>query len=286
MNKRYNDKLLCNCKATHAHRYLGRYGIICLAVCIGLICIIATSFPWLSKPWKQCDNWRIFLNSVFSTIATVSFASVAWETIAKYTFSRDVVDMAGLSENIRNSGVITIEEKFSNIKWDELLPGKESIIAVFSYSTTWGKNNAEMIKQVSKMNTDSTDGGKGVFVVLPDPNNEELMTSLKYRFTGVTNLEEKIREAEDYYLSLGAEIEYHTKAITNSFYILDNEIAVMASFTHQEAIGGHTKNGVPAIITRKPGFIFDYIFNEVKGIRKTVSRTVPQHKNTGAESNE
>ena len=279
---KYNDKVLQNIKARKRPRYFGKPGIILLAISVGLVCLVVNALPCLSNPWKQWDNWRIVINTVLATIATVSFAGVAWEAIAKYTFSRDVVDLAGISENIRNSGVIAIETKFSDLNWKELLDGKQSFVAVISYSTKWAQNNEDLIKRISQIRIEQPQGKNGVVVVLPDPTNKELMASLKYRFTGVADLEKRILQAEAYFHSLGAEVEFQNKAITDSFYIIDNSLAIMATFTHQPASGGHTKT-VPAIISRAPGFLFDYINEEVEAIRKTVTKVEPQDQQQAQE---
>lgn len=258
MKKKYNDKILSDANSIHKRHKIKNIGIILGGIIIACICIIVSSVFGLSTPWKHNDNWRIILNVGLSTLATVSLASVAWEAVLKYTFSNDVVDLAGISENIRNSGVIQIEESFNDIKWKELLNGKKSIIAVISYSTKWGKNNQEQIKKVAEIGN--------VTIILPDPNNKKLMDLLKYRFDDMDDLEKRIAASKKYYASLGAHIKYYSKAITDSFYIID-DIAIMATFTKQEIVAGETAN-VPAFIARSPGTIHTWIMNEVKAILK------------------
>lgn len=288
MAKRYNDAILRRAKARHILRNLGKAGIILLAILIGCVCIIISTFSCLSTPWEQNDNWRIIINNILATVTTVSFAGVAWEAIAKYTFSRDVVDMAGLSENIKESGTITIEKEWKDIPWSTLLDGKRHIVAVFSYSTKWGQNHSNQLKNIAKKASGKGDSEYGFTVVLPDPSNTQLISSLAYRFEGVSEAEvvKKIKAAAVFYHDLGAEIEYHSKAITDSFYILGDDTAIMAPFTHGKASGGHTQTSVPALITKSPGFMYSYIIDEVKAIRETASPAIIPEKKVSLENNQ
>ena len=153
-----------------------------------------------STAWDKYDNWRTLINVVLSTIATVSFASVAWEGIAKYAFSQDVVEMVGLSNRIKQSGIFAIEESFSDIEWRDLLVHANHITAIFTYSIRWGKDNSELIKT-------AVNNGCDFIVVLPDTKSPGIMEALTFRFSGVDNIEGKIHEAEVYYKNLGDEIK-------------------------------------------------------------------------------
>ena len=249
---RYNNKILLDTSKKNEKR---KTLIICVAVIIGLLCIIISTF--ISSPWNQYDNYRIMINTVLSTIATVAFASIAWEAWCKYAFSRDIIDMVGISDNLAKSGVFAIENSFYDIAWNELLVGRKSITVVISYSTKWGQSNQELIKEAIK-------AGCVLTVALPDTNNSKLIEALSYRFEGVENIKERIHDAEKYYQSLGAKITYYQKSLQTSFYLID-EIGILVPFNHQAAHGGHAPS-VPAFISHKPGFIYDYVEREVSAI--------------------
>lgn len=252
MKKKYNRKVLANATEKNSGR---KIAIILGAFIVGCVCIIVSSF--FSNPWKNYDNWRILINVGLSTLATVAFASVAWEGVAKYAFSRDVIDMVGISDSIKNSGVFAIESSFSSIEWDEILCNAKSITAVFTYSTKWGKDNREIILH-------AVQNACQFRVVLPNTAAPGVLDALNFRFSGVDNLNGKVGDAEQFYKSLGAEIGHYSKTIQCSYYLID-DIAVMVPFNHQKEYGGHTPS-VPAFLASKPGHLYYYIATEVKAI--------------------
>lgn len=255
MQKRYNSSIYR--KATNKCESR-KIAIILGSIIFGCVCIIISSF--LSKPWETNDNWRIIFNVILSTLATVAFAGVAWEGIVKYSFSRDVVDMVGLSERIYESGVFAIEESFSDIEWSELLEDAKRITAVFTYSTKWGKHNQDRIKK-------AVDNKCAFVVVLPDVNSAELIDALQYRFPDVKDIKDRINESEEFYRSMGAEIKHYSKALTSSFYIID-DVGIIVPFNHQKSSGGHALS-VPAFLSVKPGHIYSFIEKEVDAILET-----------------
>ena len=252
MQKKYNYSIFRKATKKCASR---KIAIILGAIIVGCGFIILSSF--FSELWEKHDNWRVLFNVAFSTIATVSFASVAWEGIIKYAFSRDVIDTVGISERLVNSGVFAIEESFSDIEWTEILDGAKSITAVFTYSTRWGKDYRESLEKAVKNKC-------SMIIALPDVNAPGMLDALKYRFPKGGDFEKKITDAEKYYSNLGAEIKHYSKAITNSYYLID-DIGIMAPFNHQKDSGGHSPS-VPAIICLKPGFIYQFIQIEVAAI--------------------
>lgn len=255
MQKRYNNSIYRKATKKCESR---KIAIILGAIIFGCICIILSSF--LSEPWENYDNWRIIINVSLSTLATVAFAGVAWEGIAKYSFSRDVVDMVGLSESIHESGVFAIEKSFSDIEWSDLLEGAKRITAVFTYSTKWGKYNQDRIKK-------AVENKCKFVVVLPDINSAELIGALQYRFPDVKDIKNEINKSEEFYRSMGAEIKHYTKALTSSFYLID-DVGIIVPFNHQKSSGGHAPS-VPAFISVKPGHIYSFIEKEVAAILDT-----------------
>ena len=255
MRGRYNYKIFSSATKKKEPYKLA---IILGAILFGCICIVVSSF--FSTPWEKLDNWRILINTVLSTLATVAFASVAWEGKVKYLFSRDVVDMVGISERLIESGIFAVEESFSDVEWADLIEGAKSITAVFTYSTKWGKDNRDRIKT-------AVENGCKVVVALPDINSSGLIENLKYRFSGVSDVKTEIEKAEEFYLSIGAKIQYYSRAITSSFYLID-DVGIIVPFNHQKAFGGHAPS-VPAFMSLKPGYIYRFIEKEVTAILET-----------------
>lgn len=263
MPKKYNYSILSNAIRKRESR---KIKIILGSIIVGLVCILVSCF--FSTPWRKSDNWRMLVNEVLSTVATVAFAGVAWEGLAKYSFSRDVIDMVGISDKIVESGVFTIEESFSDIQWNELIEGAKSIKAVITYSTRWGLNNSSSIKKAVSNNC-------SFVVAFPDINSPGMRDVLKYRFIGV-DIEAKISDAVAFYRNLGAEIKYYSKAITSSYYLID-DVGIIAPFNHQKPHGGHSPS-VPAFVSCKHGYIYRFIEREIDAILTPESPTSSSDK--------
>jgi hypothetical protein len=224
---------------------------------IALLAITVSCF--FDDPWKDNDNWRIIIVTLLSTIATVCIANIGWEAKVKEVFARDILDMVDISRNIVNSGIVTVYPKFSELEWDDLLKSARDITAVMTYSTTWGKENMDLIKQ-------AVINGCQFTVILPDYDNERVIDNLKFRFGDDINVKSRIIDAKKTYSDLGAKILLYNGTFQNSYYIVDN-FGIMASFNHLPRIGEHSPD-VPVIKAIKPGSFFNYITEEVQAIKK------------------
>lgn len=259
MKKNKRSRILANLSSSRSGVSIG------LSIAGAVTFALITTF--FQEPWKYYDNWRIFIVTILSTSATVLIANIAWEVIVKKNFARDVVELTGLSENIRESGIELVLENFSDMDsdWESILASAKSIVAVFSYSVTWGRNQAKNLKKAH-------DCGCSFTVILPNYNEEEVIRNLKFRFGTENDVRQKIVDAIAVYSELGASVRLYNGAFTTSYYLVD-DIGIIAPFNHQKAVGGHSPQ-VPVVKAVKSGFIYDFISKEVSSIMENSTQYI------------
>ena len=88
----------------------------------------------------------IIINNVFPALATIAFFSGAWEAHSKRAFAKEVLELAGVSDNYVESGIQNVYKEFTDINWNELLSNAKNAVFFFSYAYSWRSNNRTALK--------------------------------------------------------------------------------------------------------------------------------------------
>lgn len=211
------------------------------------------------------DSWRIFILTLFSTIATVILANVLWEVIAKENFAKTILEQVRISENIARSGIDSVYVDFKEIDWGKEFRNTKTFTAAFTYAYSWRSNNESYIKKFvakasrrNKMN-----------IIVPDPENSEIMSDLDRRFNfenGATK--KKVEDCIKFFVDLGATVYLYNGTLQASYYKMDKE-CIMSFFTHTKE-----KGTVPTLKAAKNGNMYNYISTELDSLINHSSRVI------------
>lgn len=226
-----------------------------LAFCLIAIVVILTLLFILYNPWEKNDTIRIILISFLSTLESIIIGFSLWEIFAKRTFAKEVIDLVHISDNLIESGILSIYDSFANTNFHELISAcKKSIIIAFTYGRTWRESNREVLTAFVAR------GGK-LLVYLPDFSNVELMHLLDARFKySAGNTQKLILESAKAFCNLGASVFLYDGIFQTSYYILDDN-ALLSVYNHSKS-----KGYVPAFLINNCGTLNEFIKSEFDSI--------------------
>lgn len=199
------------------------------------------------------EQTRLYFSTITSTVGAALIVSVLWDIFAKKRFAESIFEIANISLNIRQSGVDTIDTKFSNINWESELSKTHHLTAVFTYARTWRHSNSELLKIFAKKNC--------LTIIMPNYENEIIMNEFDRRYgydSGKTS--KLIQEAISEYKEIGAEVRLYDNSLYATYYVMDNA-AIMSFYRH--SLGSKS---VPYIRSESSGRFYEYIAAEVDAI--------------------
>jgi len=213
------------------------------AKCV-IVCLVLILFTYVIDDFWITTNYIFYKNIVLiilPTIASIVGVSAVWEIFGKRSFSREVLNLANVSDNLIDSGIIYVYKDFKNIDWNEELRGVNKLIMFFTYGNTFRNQNKQVLESFSAKNKDWT-------VVLPNFNDKKIIDELDRRFCYGTydprgekeSVEKQIQKAIRDFIEMGAKIKLYNGTICSSYYLMD-EICIFAPFKH-----GYPKSYVPA----------------------------------------
>lgn len=222
----------------------------------------------LSVCWKPGNAWPSIVVSIINSFATLFGISAIWELIVKVKFAQKILELAKISVNLKDSGIIQYTNNFEeDISWKEELSHTKKLVAVFTYAATWRHHNIETIKNFLAQ------GGE-IEVFLPDNSKNDNMSFLDKRFKykkGQTK--DKIQEAIDFFNNLKKElapqgiiIQLYPQTFRNSYYLMDDD-AIMATFNHSEDRGC-----ISVFKGAKGGKLYEFIKREINAIRDLIKK--------------
>ena len=226
--------------------------IICV---ISFLIFMALNFFVISK--ISNDTVRNFLSILFSTIATVLLANVLWEGIAKENFARSLLKQVRISENIAQSGIDSVYVDFRDIDWKKEFENTKSFTAAFVYAYSWRSHNEKSIKDFTAKSTHR----KNMKIIVPDPENGDIMSDLDRRFnfeSGETR--KRVEDCIKYYCDLGVSVYVFDGTLQASYYLMD-QVGIMSFFTHSKE-----KGTVPALKANKSGNMYKYIREDIASL--------------------
>jgi hypothetical protein len=194
---------------------------------------------------------------LLNTTISVLIFSLLWQSLEKRLFAEDLLNLAKISSNIQDSGIISYYDSFLDIEWDRQFYESKNLQMFFTFAITFGQHNRVKIeKAISK--------GLKVEVYYPNIKNKVILDELNSRFdqTDPNWTYNKVRESIKLYKDLGASVYMFNGNISASYYLFDN-IAYMSYFNHN-----NKKKTVPCIEVKKGGNLFNYINEEMSIITK------------------
>lgn len=224
------------------------FAIIVIILAYSLVVILNCIVP---------DN-QIFKYPLISAVSTIASALViffVWELYSKKSFTKEIINLTDLNDNIVNSGIDQYYSNFrTDIDWNGLLTDQKELTLCITYGASFYKTQEEILKNHVQR------GGK-ITIVVPDYRNPRILNSLAYRFsTNVKDVKNRIVEAIMNFSKLNANIYLFNGTYQSSYYKIGDEFAIMSFFSHSS---GHS---VPALLLGKNGNLYKYVTQEIADI--------------------
>ena len=194
-------------------------------------------------------------------VFVLAAVSLIWDLFIRRDFLQEVLEKARISRDISFWGIEKITDSFHDeIDWKSLIQNSNKIDIFFAYGRTWRGAHEFDLRQAAE-NKDVR-----FRVVLPDPDNQQLLSELARRFILTPDeVKRRIEEASTFFKTLnlkqngeGAAIEiwYLPESPVFSFYRFDST-GILALYRHKKE-----KGSVPTIVCKKGGSLYDFIRQE------------------------
>lgn len=226
--------------------------------------VLGVCLLYLAANWTYLTQYPS-IQSVIRELGGLVIASIAlallWELAAKRAFLSELMSKARLAEDVRSAGLINIVQDFyRGIEWPRLIKNVTKFDVFFAYGRTWrNTNNAELLALARRHDI-------RVRIVLPDPDNQDLMSELARRFSTTTDeIRKLIEEASSEFIKIfghGSKTNsqfslwYLSTTPVFSFYRFDS-IAILALYRHTKVRGQ-----IPTFVVEQGGTIYDFIRSE------------------------
>lgn len=232
--------------------------IVIISAILGGVCLFLSTYPGLMSIWSDKKSLQQLVFGLgFFLLAPIAIG-ILWELFIRRAFVDEIINKLRIAEEVRLAGIVGYTDNFnSGIDWGSYFKDANKIDILFTYGTTWRNMNEGNFGEFINR-------GGVIRVVLPDPDDGNTVSELARRFYYTEEqLHTRINEAIQFFreLKLGksdAKIDVWllNKPLLFSFYKFDNT-TIMALFRH-----GPGRGGVPTIIARSGGRLYDFVSAE------------------------
>jgi hypothetical protein len=266
-----------NIASLHKERTSLRTFVAALVVLLAGIALLGITNGW---GWLTTNHRTI--SAVLRDVGALMVASVAvtliWELSSKRAFVaelmsqgrtsvQDLIERTILTQQLQGAGLIGFTTDFSyGIDWLGMFRGAGRVDLFFSYARSWLNNNAAQLQELARRD------GCRVRVVLPDPNNPQLMAELARRFEKtadeiVANINATSNDLVRIFVEPFEEREvprrpdfslfYANTAPQFTFYRFDGK-CILVLYKHRSGRGG-----VPVFTAEQGGTIHEFVLQEM-----------------------
>jgi len=224
---------------------------------IGLFLLLMTrEDAWVSINYPTIG---ILLKEMGGIIAASGLVAIIWEISIKRTFFNEVMEKVGLASDVDKAGLTGITMQFYNdIDWAGLLRNARNLDIFFSYGSTWRHVNTVHLSALANR-------GVSIRVVLPDTNDEYLMTQLGDRY-GYDKAEMKRRidsaktDLREKFDGGPSDLKLYRTKIAPLFDIYKfDDVAIITMFKYRK-----DRVPVPAFQVKRGGELYDFADSEIK----------------------
>jgi len=224
---------------------------------------------WGTAISAEHEFGRELLKSLGSIVVSIGALSFMWELFTKRSFLEETLALANMTVELKNAGIERVSNRYLNeLQWGEMLKTSHSLDFFFAYARTWCNVNTVSLGEATRLK------GRTVRVLLPDPNNSQVINELARRFNSAPeDVESAIKETKTFFERLGrrpgegtvVEIRYVAAAPLFSIYLLGDR-AVFSLHSHQRK-AGH----VPTCVVKREGLIYRYLEEEFSYLWQTAT---------------
>lgn len=247
-----------------------------------LVLLLGIALLGISNGWDWLKINHAVINAVVRDIGALMVASVAvaliWELSSKRAFVdelmskgrssvQDLISQTILTQELKGAGLSAFTTDFSyGIDWLGLFRNARRLDLFFSYARSWMNNNAAQLQDLARRD------GSRIRVILPDPDDAQIMAELARRFERpVEEIQGNINATKGDLLRIFVEpfeganaprrpdfsLFYTRTAPQFTFYRFDNR-CILVLYKHRLGRGG-----VPIFTAEQGGTIYEFIVQEI-----------------------
>jgi len=216
----------------------------------------------------------LWVKSITSNFGALLIASVSiamlWELFSKRSFLDELLAKTGLAEDIRTVGITGISlNPVRGPDFSKIIRSSERLDIFVCYANTWRATFEEDLKFLA------TKKNCRIRLIVPDPDNQEIMKDLAKRFNAndATTMQSRIRQAINEYKALFASVPnqtldfsiwIHDETPVSSFYRFDR-CSVITLYKHAKGRGN-----APTIVAERGGALYTYVESEIDSMVKGI----------------
>jgi hypothetical protein len=208
--------------------------------------------------WSGSSGFQLLIGQLGSLLIATTGLSLLWEWRGRQALAQEVYEQARLAADIEGAGLIRVSTQYlSDVDWRDYFAEVRHLDIFFAYGRTWRSAHFDKLQKVARQS------GNRIRVVLPDPEDNDLVARLAARFAfSIEAVQAAIREAVEEFIHLkqpdGAEIRvyFHSGDPTFSYYRFDRR-AVVTLYSHS-----HERRLVPTFVCATGGTLYDFLRQE------------------------
>jgi len=217
----------------------------------------------IGDPWS--GRWRIaqaVMEECGALLFVTATITLVWELGAKRAFLDEILVKTQAGRDVVLAGLSKITNQFlDDIEWRRHIQESSKIDICFAYARTWRGAHENHLKEALKKNA------ARIRIVLPDPENATIVSSLtqRFRFDDKKEVKKRIQECIDFVGTLSKEAENGGGSVelwllqqspVFTFYRFDRT-GIIALYKHQKGRGN-----VPTLLFRQGGILYDFMRQE------------------------
>lgn len=245
---------------------------------IGLVLLMAVNeWEWLRENHHFVE---VFLRELSALLIVTVAVTLVWELAAKRAFVDEfmskarralsgVIEETRVAEELRAAGLKVFTKDFwHGIEWVTLFKDSNSLDLFFAHARGWVGAHTPQLQELANRQ------GARVRVVLPNPENPEIVAEMARRFgksarevrmdiletvKDLMNIFVEPFERNPALLAPNFSLYFCSTAPIFTFYRFD-KIAVIALYKHKSGRGG-----IPVFVAEKGGALYDFVVQEMHG---------------------
>lgn len=157
---------------------------------VGIAAFIVTA-AWRAKLGDEMPSWLgVSLEQIAGILIATGILSLFWDLLGRRALADEVMDTAGLAEEIRAAGLTHVWNRYlSEDTWRKRFSQAKKLDVFVAYANTWRETYRHDISEFAQRS------GNQVIIVLPDVSDPDTITSIACRSNKTT--EEVVRKIEE-----------------------------------------------------------------------------------------
>lgn len=208
--------------------------------------------------WRSAGDltpqWAAVSAQLGGLLVATGLLGVVWELVGRRSLAREIQELAGLSKEVVDAGLVALPRRFyEDTPWADLFRDAQEVDVVVSYARAWRNQHQAELRALANRGR--------LRVYLPDPDDPGTVARLQERFD-FPEAAEGVRSAVRWFRELGPNVEVYVRPGDGLFTCYRfGSTAVLALYTH----GPDSHLDVPTLVVRG-GTLYGFVMGEIQAI--------------------